>query len=99
MDLLGEAAVDVVYSHFVVPSFLVCCGLYTPAMQVMNSFFNTVSNLEEAVGIAEMVVYQITTMGIHLTGRYGHHFRFGDSLPHCFVNNFSVLHLCRKCFW
>lgn len=54
-------------------------------------------NIEEALGIAEMVVNQITTMGRERTSLYDNSFRFGDGLPNCVLNNFAVMHLCRKC--
>jgi len=66
-------------------------------MVVMNSFFRFFPSVEEAVEIAEMVVMQITDMGTPNVGHYNHTVRF-LGYPHCFLNNFSVVHLCQKCF-
>lgn len=97
IDLLAEAAGDIMYSRFACAAFLICSGSYAAGMEVFNTFFARVSTLEEAVGIGEMVLTQISDMRRPRSGFYDNTLRFG-SFPHCFFNNFSLLHLCPKCF-
>ncbi|EFH63093.1 hypothetical protein ARALYDRAFT_893916 [Arabidopsis lyrata subsp. lyrata] len=97
LDLIASATDEVMYAHFALGSFLICCGAFDQGMEVFFAFFRSVSTIEEAVGVAEMVIHQIADMGILPSGLYDNTLRFGG-LPHCVLNNFSLLHLCPKCF-
>lgn len=98
IDLLAEAAPDIIYARFALAAFLICCGSFDQGMEVVNNFFNLIPTIEEAVGIVEMVVSQVRDMTTTRLGLYDNTLRFGGGLPHCFLNNYSVLHLCKKCF-
>lgn len=97
IDLLAAAAGDIMYARFALGAFLICCGSFDQGMDVFKSFLSKVATVEEAVGIAEMVITQITDMRKPRSGLYDNTLRFGG-LPHCFLNNYSILHLCPKCF-
>ncbi|EFH42281.1 predicted protein [Arabidopsis lyrata subsp. lyrata] len=83
VELLCEAYVD---------------SSFDTGMHVMEQFFSLLRNMEEAVDIAEMVLTQTAGFRLPRAGRFNNSFRFGGGLPHCFLNNYSVLHLCRRCF-
>lgn len=97
IQLLADAAEDILYSRFALAAFLICSGSFDQGMAVFNTFFALVPTLEEAIGIGEMVITQIRDMGRPRSGLYDNTLRFG-SFPHCFFNNFAVLHLCPRCF-
>lgn len=97
IDLLASATDEVIYAQFALAAFLICSGAFDQGMEVFFAFFNRVGTIEEAVGTAEMVIHLIADMGILPSGLYDKTLRFGG-LPHCVLNNFSLLHLCPKCF-
>lgn len=98
VELLCEASVDSMYARFALGVVLVCSGFFDTGMHVMEQFFSLLRNMEEAVDIAEMVLTQTAGFSLPRAGRFNNSFRFGGGLPHCFLNNYSVLHLCRRCF-
>lgn len=98
IDLLGAAAPHILYARFALGIVLVCCGSFDQGMEVMQTFFNLVPNIEEAVEVGEMVLHQVTSMRFPRAGRYDNSLRFGGGLPNCFINNFRVTSLCRRCF-
>ncbi|KAG7553231.1 hypothetical protein ISN45_Aa06g037750 [Arabidopsis thaliana x Arabidopsis arenosa] len=98
IDLLGAAAPHILYARFALGIVLVCCGSFDQGMEVMQTFFNLVPNIEEAVETGEMVLHQVTSMRFPRSGRYDNSLRFGGGLPNCFINNFRVTSLCRRCF-
>ncbi|CAH8261904.1 unnamed protein product [Arabidopsis lyrata] len=98
IDLLGAAAPHMIYARFALGIVLVCCGSFDQGMVVMESFFNLLPNIPEAVEIGEMFLHQVTSQRLPRSGRYDNTFRFGPGLPNCFLNNYTVFSLCRRCF-
>ena len=98
IDLLMQASPANIYARFALGIVLVCSGSYDHGMQVVESFFNRLPSTEAAVSIAEMVMHQTTTFRLPRCGWFDNTFAFGDGLPHCFLNTYTVNTLCRRCF-
>lgn len=98
-QMLQSGDVRSAYKSFVLSIFLIFAGDHEIGMANIMQMWELVDNWEDAIGLGEMVVRQITIMGTRRSGMYLRtHYYLVHDLPHCIYVGCAGGDVCVGCY-